>query len=128
MVIAIILFVSGTAALSLVWMYFINIYEVKYVTSNEILFADNNSRLSIDVVPINAFGQRALLRSVEADFYIEKGSHLIDIISDKRSTERFTIKSRKEQGKVVVLIKCDKAYLPVKVEIPVCVKNRENSL
>ena len=128
MTLAVILSVSVIAVLSLVWMYFINIYEVKYVTSNEILFADNISQLSIDVIPINSFGNRAFLRSAEADFYIEKGSHLIDILSDKRSTGRFTIRARKGEGKVVILIKCKKAYLPVKVEIPVCVKNKNNYL
>ena len=128
MSLVIILIVAGTAIVSMLWMYFINIYEVKYVASSELLYADNSSQLSIDVIPINSFGNRALFRSIVADFHIEEGKDLIDILSDKSNTNRFTIRSRKSEGEVVILIKCEKAYLPVKVEIPVRVKNKDNYL
>jgi hypothetical protein len=113
---------------SLVWMYFVNIYEVKYVPSEELLVADDSSQLNIDVVPVNSFGNRALFRNVEADFFIEEGEELIDILSDRSETSRFTIKSKNTEGEVVILVKCKKSYLPVKIVIPIYVKNEDNYL
>jgi hypothetical protein len=109
-------------------MYFINIYEVKYIPSGELLIADNSSLLNIDVVPINSFGKRALFRNVEADFFIEEGEELVDILSDRSETSRFTIRSKTMEGEVVILVKCKKSYLPVKIVIPIYVKNEENYL
>ena len=113
---------------SLVWAYFINIYEVKYVSSEEVLIADNNSVLNIYVVPVNSFGNKALFRSAKASFYIEEGEHLIDILSDKMETDRLTIKSRKSVGEVVIVIKSQKSYLPIKLVIPIHAKNKDNYL
>jgi hypothetical protein len=128
MSIGLLVIILSATAVTLVWMYFINIYEVKYIPSEELLIADNSSLLNIDVVPINSFGKRAILRNVEADFFIEEGEELVDIMSDRSETNRFTIRSKNIEGEVVILVKCKKSYLPVKIVIPIYVKNEENYL
>jgi hypothetical protein len=128
MVISLVLLASISVIGSLIWAYFINIYEVKYVSSEELLIADNSSILNIDVVPINSLGNKALFRSAEANFYIEEGEHLIDILSDEMKTDRFTIRSKMAEGVVVILIKCQKSYLPTKLVIPIRIKNKDNYL
>jgi hypothetical protein len=128
MSIGLLLVILLTVTISLVWMYFINIYEVKYIQSEEILIADESSLVNIDVLPLNSFGNKALFRTAEADFYIEEGGHLIDILSERSKTSRLTIRSKNREGEVVILIKSKKSYLPVKIVIPVKVKNEENYL
>lgn len=128
MAISLVLLFSIIVIVSLIWAYFINIYEVKYVSSEELLIADNHSVLNIDVVPVNSFGNKALFRSAEANFYIEEGEHLIDILSDKMATGRLTIRSKKAEGEVVILIKSQKSYLPIKLVIPIRAKNKDNYL
>lgn len=128
MAISLVLLLSTTVIGTIVWSYFINIYEVKYVSSEELLIADNNSILNIDVVPVNSLGKRALFRSAEANFYIEEGGDLIDILSDKMNTCRFTIKSKATEGEVVIMIKCQKSFLPVKMVIPIHAKNEDDYL
>ena len=128
MAISLALFFSTLVIVSLLWAYFINIYEVKYISSEQLLIADNNSILIIDVIPVNSLGNKALFRTARANFYIEEGEHLIDILSDKMETDRFTIRSRKTEGDVVILIKSTKSYLPVKLMIPILAKNKDNYL
>lgn len=123
---AIILFGLITVIGSLVWMYLINIYEVKFVPSNKSLVADEASVINIDVIPLNSFGDKALFRSIKADFYIESGSELIEIISSEKDTESFTIKSKNSEGEVVILIKCKMSLIPIKIHIPIISKNIEN--
>jgi hypothetical protein len=113
---------------SLAWMYLISIYELKYVPSSPSLVTGGNSELSIDVIPLNSFGKKALFRTAQADFFVEEGEDLIDILSASRNTARFKIRSRESEGEVVILIKSKKSLLPIKIVIPIYQKNKDNYL
>ncbi|MFO7446937.1 MAG: hypothetical protein R6W90_11255 [Ignavibacteriaceae bacterium] len=103
----------------LAYQYIFTIYEVTFSVEPKELFTDNQSTVTIAVVPLNAFGWEAPFRSSSAEFKITEGKNLIEVISVNNENGVLIIKAKSLPGKVVILIKSKNALLPSPVEIPV---------
>ena len=96
-----------------------NIYgsEVRRFPQN--LFADHNSEMTIEVVPINALGNKAIFRKSSATFTIVEGSELIEVIENNPNTGILKIKSKGKPGLVGIKIKSEHSLLPEYIEIEI---------
>ncbi len=103
----------------LFYKYFINIYETTVEVEPEKLFADNQSSVIISVIPLNAFGWKALFRSSSAEFEIIEGKFLAEIQLIDSDHGKLILKAKSETGKIVVKIKSKYSLFPMIVEIPV---------
>ncbi len=101
------------------YQYVFSIYEVTYSVMPEKLYADNQSTVTIEVIPINSFGWKAPLRNAYARFDITEGGDLINIISEKQVEGSLTLQAKNKTGKVVVLIHSKYALLPSSIEITI---------
>lgn len=110
----------------LLWLYVINIYEVKINLSSNSLIADDNSTITVEVVPLNSFGKRALGRVSKADFFIEEGHELVEILSGERNSQTLKLRAKSQPGRVIILIKSEDSLLPAKIVIPVEKNKKEN--
>ena len=99
------------------YQYVFSIYEVTYSVRLEKLFADNQSTITINAIPINSFGWKAPLRNVYAKFEITEGNDLVNIISENDAEGSLTLQAKNKTGKVVVLIHSKFALLPSSIEI-----------
>lgn len=105
--------VSATAA----WMYFFNIYEVRYHVSKNISSPALGSIISVEAIPVNSFGYHALLRSSHSRFYIEEGEGLVEVVKSKSDEDNFVLRAKGEKGRIVILIKSKFSLLPTKIEV-----------
>ena len=102
-----------------VYYYVFNIYEVTVKVTPPNLFADNSSRITIRVIPINALGKRAPFRSVNAKFIITQGKDLIDVIEQDENNGILILRSKGKEGKVIIIVKSKYSLLPTEVDIHV---------
>ena len=99
------------------WQYVFNIYEVEIGLEPKELFADDTSTLTVKVIPINSFGKRAPLRTVECIFQIIEGKELVDIIEQNQSVGEIIFKAKSNIGKLVLKIRTGYSVAPMLVEI-----------
>ena len=99
--------------------YTMNIYEVIYEVEPADLFADNQSTVKIEAVPLNALGFRAIGRSAPAEFNIIEGGEIVTII--KKDTRRgiLILRGGVTPGQVTIRIKSKYALLPSEVKVMV---------
>ncbi|OGU74312.1 MAG: hypothetical protein A2V93_04870 [Ignavibacteria bacterium RBG_16_34_14] len=102
-----------------VYQYLIKIYESTIKIEPQDLFADNQSTVTISVIPLNSFGSKALFRNSPAEFEIVEGSSLVEIKFLDKEEGKLILKAKSETGKVVVKIKSKHSLLPMIVEIPI---------
>ena len=100
-----------------VYQYLIKIYEATLKVEPQNLFADNQSIVTISVIPVNSFGWKALFRSSPAEFEITEGSKLVEVKFLDKENGKLILKAKSETGKVVVRIKSKYSLLPMEVEI-----------
>lgn len=100
-------------------MYVFNIYEVSVTVKPAQLFADGNSTVKIEVVPLNSFGGRAPFRVARTKFEITAGEELVSIIKSDEANGVMVLKAKFETGKVEVMVRSEKSLLPTLLEIPV---------
>lgn len=100
-----------------IYQYLIKIYESTVKVEPRNLFADNQSTLTISVVPLNAFGSKALFRNSPAEFEIIEGGSLVKIQLLDNENGLLILKAKSETGKVAVKIKSKHSLLPMMVEI-----------
>ena len=101
----------------LAYQYLFRIYESTVEVEPENLFADNQSTVTINVIPLNAFGWKPLFRSSHAEFEITEGEALVEIISITKDEGEIILKAKSETGKVIVKIKSEYSLLPMVAEI-----------
>ncbi len=101
----------------LFYQYFIRIYESTVKVNPPNLFADNQSTVTVSVIPLNGFGGEALFRKASAEFEITEGKSLVEIVSINNDEGRLIFKAKSETGKVVVKVKSKFSLLPMVVEI-----------
>ncbi len=101
------------------YQYVFSIYEVTYRVTPEKLFADNQSTVLIEAIPINSFGWKAPFRNVYAKFDITEGGDLVNIASEKQAEGILKLQAKNKTGKVVVLIHSKYALLPSSIEITI---------
>ncbi len=114
----ILILVLSIAALT-AYYYLFNIYEVTFSVSPKELYADNTSTCTIETVPLNALGRKALFRTAATKFKIEEGKDLVEIILNDEENGKLIIKAKNRTGKVTVFIKSKLALLPSSVQIPI---------
>jgi hypothetical protein len=81
------------------------------------LYADNTSSLIIEVLPINSLGWRAPFRKTYAEFTINEGKELIEIVFLDSSHGILKLKAKEKSGKVSVRCKSKYSLLPSTIEI-----------
>lgn len=101
----------------LTWKYYFDVYEVNCVVSKNYLWADNQSEAVISCYPINSFGVKIPFRKSNVVFSILEGKELIDVISKDEVKGTLKLKSKFEEGKVVIKVKSGFSLLPNLVEI-----------
>ncbi|HSP88950.1 MAG TPA: hypothetical protein VLN45_12515 [Ignavibacteriaceae bacterium] len=99
------------------YQYLVKIYETTVIVEPKELFADNQSTVTINVIPLNAFGWKALFRNSPAEFEITEGKSLVEIIEQNKEEGKLILKAKSETGKVVVTIKSKYSFLPMIAEI-----------
>ncbi|MDO8549670.1 MAG: hypothetical protein Q7S39_05910 [Ignavibacteria bacterium] len=99
------------------YQYLVKIYESTVKVQPQNLFADNQSTVTISVIPLNSFGWKALFRNSPADFEIIEGNSLVEIKLLDKEEGKLILKAKSETGKVVIKIKSKYSLLPMVVEI-----------
>ncbi len=113
----IILFIAFAIVLSLLYVF--NIYEVNLKVNRTKIYADGQSILKIETVPINAFGFKAPFRKSFTKFEIIEGKQLIDIIKKDEKNGIFVLRAKYETGKVVINVKSKHSLFPSIIEIDI---------
>ncbi len=93
------------------------VYSIDVKTNPDVLFPDGNSTATISVVSMNRFGITVPFREIQTEFVIIEGDQNIEIVS--KESNKLTMKSRYEVGRVIILIKNIYTIIPIKVEIPI---------
>ena len=106
-------------ALLLCYFFLYNIYgsEVRKTPAN--LFADPGSVMTIEVVPVNARGSKAVFRTSSARFEIIEGNDLIEVTLEKQKDGILQIRSKGKPGVVGIKIKSEHSLLPEYIEIEI---------
>jgi len=99
------------------YQYLVKIYESTVKLEPQNLFADNQSTITISVIPLNSFSWKALFRNSPAEFEIIEGNSLVEIKLLDKEEGKLILKAKSETGKVVVKIKSKYSLLPMVVEI-----------
>ncbi len=99
--------------------YLINIYEIDFDVSPKQLYADNKSKVTISVIPLNALGGHALFRKAPADFKITEGKDLVSIVEKNTKSGFLILQAKERSGTVEVFIKSKFALLPSSVKIDI---------
>jgi len=94
------------------YFFLYNIYGSEVRKSNDFLFADPQSEMMIEVIPVNGLGSKALFRTSSAKFEIIEGNDLIEIISKDESKGTLKIRSLGEPGRVGIKIKSQHSLIP----------------
>lgn len=84
--------------------YIFNIYEVDFIVKPEGIFADTNSVIRIESVPVNSFGKRVPFKYVECEFKIVEGSELVNVIVSNKMSGKLIIRTGNQGGRVVIKI------------------------
>ncbi len=106
--------------LSFLAYYFIfNIYEVTIKTEPKFLFADQNSTIRVEAVPVNALGWQVPFRKAESKFEIIEGSDLVVIEQLSEKDGLLTLRSKGRHGIVGIVITSNYALLPMYIEIKI---------
>jgi hypothetical protein len=101
------------------YFFLYNIYGDEIRKSPPKLFADSTLQMKIEVVPVNAFGWRALYRKSNSHFFIIEGNDLIELISIDNVNGLLIIQSNGKPGKVGIKIKSQYSLLPAYIEISI---------
>lgn len=99
--------------------YIFNIYEVIIKVEPDLLYADNQSKVELQIVPLNSLGWKAPLRKSPADFEIIEGESLVETEYLNNDEGKLILKAKSETGNVVVKIKSEHSLFPLIAEIPV---------
>lgn len=100
-----------------VYNYLISIYEVIYQVTPETLFADGRSEIKITAVPLNGIGSKALFRVAEAEYTINEGHNLVDIVKYDKTTGILILRAKNSAGSVNITATSAYALLPSPIKI-----------
>ncbi len=100
--------------------YFVfNIYETSFTFSSRILYADYNSAIKIEAVPINSLGFRIPLKNSPTKFEIIEGNNLVEILLNDSSKGFLEIRAKGETGKLTIRAKPKYSLLPSLFEVEI---------
>lgn len=113
LIIFVLLFVLGG------YFFLYNIYGIELRKTPQNLFADHTSEITIQAIPINAIGKKAIFRNSSATFLIVEGSELIEIIKKNPESGLLRIRSKGKVGLVGIKIKSEYSLVPEYLEIEI---------
>ncbi|MFO7525773.1 MAG: hypothetical protein R6W68_09990 [Ignavibacteriaceae bacterium] len=93
-------------------LYVLNVYGDVIIRDPENLFADHNSIIKIEVVPVNAFGWKIPFRKSRAEFEFIEGENLIEVIEIDNQNGFIKLRSKSEPGRVEISVKSRYSLLP----------------
>ena len=99
------------------WFYLFNIYETRILVNPESLNVNFDSTIEINVIPLNSFGRRAVLRRISARFELIEGDSLVMIT--KRISDQIILQSLSQVGKVEILVTPEVGLFPSIIEIEI---------
>lgn len=99
-----------------VWQYVLAVYEVRFEVNPNQLYADNESELIIEAVPINSLGFRAPFRYAEINYNFEFGNNLVEV-EEYLEEGKLKVKAKDRDGIVSIFIKSTYSLMPTKIEI-----------
>ena len=99
------------------WFYLFNIYETRILVHPKSLIANFDSTIEINVIPLNSFGKRALLRNISAKFEIVSGDSLVKIT--EKISDKITLQTLGQLGEVEILVTPEVGLFPSKIEIEI---------
>jgi hypothetical protein len=113
LILVLIVFIAGFSS----YHYIFSIYEVTYKITPDKLYADNNSTLIIEAVPINSLGWKAPFRKTYSEFTFNEGKDLVEIIFQDNNNGILKLRAKEKSGKVSMTIKTKYSLLPSTLEI-----------
>ena len=111
--------ISLLIALLLGYFFLYNIYGSEVRKSSANLFADPQSEMTIEVIPVNALGSKAFFRTSSAEFEVVEGNDLIEIKSENKQDGVLQIRSKGITGIVGIKIKSEHSLFPEYIEIEI---------
>ncbi|PIQ07700.1 MAG: hypothetical protein COW71_15085 [Ignavibacteriales bacterium CG18_big_fil_WC_8_21_14_2_50_31_20] len=99
------------------WQYVFNIYEAKILVNPKYLIINSDSKVVIEVIPLNSFGKKALFRKISLNHKIIYGKDLIKI--EKISDNIFNIHSKGKIGNAEILVTPSVGLFSSKIKIPI---------
>jgi hypothetical protein len=101
------------------WQYVFTIYEVKSEISRYSITAGSNELIEISVFPINAMGNKAPFKKVNAVFSVEEGASLIEIDQDNFENGKIKFRVKEVSGIVKIKIFTEFSLFPIIQEFEV---------
>ena len=92
------MFIILILGITVVYYFVFNIYEVVYSVNPKELFADNESEIVLEAVPVNSLGMRVPFRSVSASFQLIEGRDLVDVVLTDNKKGKLILKAKKKTG------------------------------
>lgn len=102
-----------------IYNYLISIYEVSVEINPKHIYADFKTIVTVQVVPVNALGFKAIFRSTTSRFVIIEGNQLVEIIESNSKVSRLKLKTKGLTGTVGIKIYSEHALFPQFVEIEI---------
>jgi len=118
-IITIYLLIFFLIVLLLGYFFLYNIYGSEVRKSSENLFADPESEMTIEVIPVNALGSKAFFRTSSAEFEIVGGNDLIEVKLKNNKAGVLQIRSKGVIGIVGIKIKSEHSLFPEYIEIEI---------
>lgn len=61
------------------WLYLFNVYEVDFIVTPQTIKQNSISKFTVDPIPMNSFGNKAILRNVDFDYEVrsEEGLRVV---------------------------------------------------
>jgi len=101
------------------YFFLYNIYGSEVRKSSANLFADPQSEMTIEVIPVNALGSKAFFRTSSAEFEVVEGNDLIEVKLKNKKDGVLIIRSKGVIGIVGIKIKSEHSLFPEYIEIEI---------
>ena len=101
------------------YFFLYNIYGSEVRKSSANLFADPQSEMTIEVIPVNALGSKAIFRTSSAEFEVVEGYDLIEVKLKNNKAGVLQIRSKGVIGIVGIKIKSEHSLFPEYIEIEI---------
>ena len=111
--------ISFLIVLLLGYFFLYNIYGSEVRKTPAYLFADPESVITIEVVPVNALGSKAIFRTSSAEFEVVEGNDLIEVTLIDKKNGVLQIRSKGKPGVVGIKIKSQHSLLSEYIEIEI---------
>ena len=118
-IITLYIFLSFLIVLLLGYFFFYNIYGSEVRKTPAYLFADPESAITIEVVPVNALGSKAIFRTSSAEFEVVEGNDLIEVTLTDTKNGVLKIRSKGKPGILGIKVKSQHSLLKEYIEIEI---------